>query len=213
VYDLGFRIGSVHTYPRCVADLDAGDIERLSKDYLDHVRRLAPGARRTVDKNLANFEYLGLIQVLLPQARVIHIRREPIDNCWAIFVAEMNYEWASDLRTLGFTHALYERYMRHWHEVLDLPILDVDYESLVDDQEGWTRRLLEHCGLPWDEQCMRYYETATEKKDLVSAPTLSYDQVRKPIYKTSVGRAKKFEPYLGELFAGLEEGRRVAASL
>jgi hypothetical protein len=125
----------------------------------------------------------------------------------------MNYEWASDLRTLGFTHALYERYMRHWHEVLDLPILDVDYESLVDDQEGWTRRLLEHCGLPWDEQCMRYYETATEKKDLVSAPTLSYDQVRKPIYKTSVGRAKKFEPYLGELFAGLEEGRRVAASL
>jgi hypothetical protein len=188
-------------------------VNRLSKDYLDRVKRLAPGAKRTVDKNLANYQMLGPMRILFPKSHVIHIRREPIDNCWAIFIADMSYAWCQDLRTLGITHALYERLMRHWHEVLDLPILDVEYEALVDDQEGWTRRILEFCGLEWDERCMRYYENAAKEKSSASVPTLSYNQVRKPIYKTSVGRAQRFEQFLGPLREGIEEGRKIAASL
>jgi tetratricopeptide (TPR) repeat protein len=211
--NLGFEIGSILPYPACIRDLEQQDVDRLSRDYLDHIRRIAPEVARggrSVDKNLENYQMLGPIAILFPHSHVIHIKREPIDNCWAIFVANMNYSWCSDLRTLGVTQGLYEGIMRHWHHVLKLQILDVEYESIVEDQEVWTRKILEFCELPWDHRCLRFYEESGKQKDSIAAPTLSYSQVRQPIYKTAVGRAKKFEAFLDPLHAGLAEGRKLA---
>jgi tetratricopeptide (TPR) repeat protein len=138
---IGLEIGSTLPYPRCITNLDQDDVNRLSSGYMKRINQVAPKAIRTVDKNLQNFVLGGLIQALLPQARIIHIRRDPIDNCWATFVADMSTAWMGSLQTQGIAYAFYERLMRHWHEVLDVPILDVEYEALVDDQENWTRRL------------------------------------------------------------------------
>jgi len=213
IENLGFEIGSILIYPQAIRDLDQDDVNRLSKGYLDHAAELVPGTQHTIDKNLTNFQMLGPIAFLFPQSKVININREAIDNCWAIFVADMNFAWTVDLHTCGVMHALYERIMRHWHEVLDLAVLDVNYEDIVADQEGWTRKIIDHCGLPWNDDTLRYYEVAAKQKDSVSAPTLSYNQVRQPIYKTSVGRAEKFAEFLGPLREGLAEGRRICDSM
>jgi hypothetical protein len=101
--------------------------------------------------------------------------------------------YAGDLGDLGFVYRQYERLMAHWAAVLDIPMLEVRYEDLVDDQESWTRRIIDFCGLPWDDQCLRFYE------DRRAALTLSYDQVRRPIYRRSLARAERFGALLDPL--------------
>lgn len=206
--ELGFEIGSTLHYPKCVRDLDQDDVERLSAGYLQHIGELGKNATRVVDKNLGNYHNLGLIQLLFPQATIIHCRRNAIDNCWGCFVENLyEHKYTTDLHNLGITHRHYERLMRHWHRVLDLPILDIDYEAVVADQEGMSRKIIEFCGLPWDDRCLRFYEGGGEPRTAKAAITLSYDQVRRPIYKTSVGRAKKFEQHLGPLVEALAQGQ------
>ena len=205
--DLGFTIGSTLSYPKSVGDMDQGDVERLGAMYLEHIDMLGKNATRVVDKSLANYLNLGLIQLLFPLATVIHCRRNAIDNCWGCFVENLHeHKYTTDLHNLGITHRHYERLMRHWHKVLDLSILDIDYEEVVADQEGMSRKIIEFCGLPWDDRCLRFYESSAQR-NVKAAITLSYDQVRRPIYKTSVGRAKKFEQHLGPLFEALAEGQ------
>lgn len=207
--NLQFELGSLLPAPRCIRDMDQDDVNRLSRKYLDHARSLAKGRKHTVDKSIANYSHLGLIKALWPQAKIIDCRRDPVDNCWACFVVRLIFHaYASDLTHLGVSHRWYERIMRHWHETLDLPILEVRYEDMVADQAAWTRRILDFCGLPWDEKTLRFYEEGGQQRSNAVALTLSYDQVRQPIYKTSVGRARKFEKHLGPLFEGFEIGRR-----
>jgi hypothetical protein len=142
-----------------------------------------------------------MIALLFPRARVIHCKRDPMDNCFSIYMAAMNPEahpWATDLANLGLAYRQYERLMAHWKEVLDLEILDVQYEAIVADPDTWIRRIIDFCGLPWDDRCLRYYEAG---RDVM---TLSYDQVRRPIYKSAVQRYKKYEAHLGPLTEALK---------
>jgi tetratricopeptide (TPR) repeat protein len=180
------------------AALSRATIDRLSRGYLDHVRRLAPAAARITDKLPPNFMFLGLIQAAFPGAKVIHCVRDPVDTCISCFFnLRGSISYTHDLRALGSFYRDYQRIMAHWKSVLDLPILDVVYEDFVADQEAVARRLIDFIGLPWDEACLRPHENTRV------ALTRSIHQVRKPVYGTSVARWKRYERHLGPLIEAL----------
>ncbi len=196
VRDLPGAIGSTRPFPECAHDLTAEAVEKLAASYLGEMRRLGPRAGRVSNKDLGNFLHLGLINVLMPAAQVIHCRRDPVDTCLSCYLqsfAPNTATFTNDLRSLGLYYRQYQRLMEHWHAVLDLPMLDVDYEELVRNQEPVTRRVLDFVGLPWEEGCLGFHETNRVDR------TLSYEQVRQPLYQSSVGRAERFGAHLDPL--------------
>lgn len=210
VGSLSLKIGSAREFPESVRDLDQNDMNVLAQQYLDQIRPLAPTALRITDKNIGNWHRVGLLALLLPQSRIIDLRRDPVDNCLACYASMLDpahHPYANSLRDLALTYRAYEAMMRHWKNVLSIPILTIKYEDLIDDQEKWTREIIDFCGLTWHDDCLRFHEAADKSKQTASI-TLSYDQVRQPLYKSSVGRAEKFAPYIGELIDSLDEGRR-----
>ncbi|MHC5006093.1 MAG: tetratricopeptide repeat-containing sulfotransferase family protein [Planctomycetota bacterium] len=201
VLTLPTRLDSIQPYPACLGDFTQEHADTLSRWYLDQLRSYDQQAARITNKHLNNYRQLGIVALLFPQARVIHCKRDPMDNCFSIYMAAMNPEahpWATDLANLGLAYRQYERLMDHWKAVLDLEILDVQYEAIVADPDTWIRRIIDFCGLPWDDRCLRYYEAG---RDVM---TLSYDQVRRPIYKSAVQRYKKYEAHLGPLTEALK---------
>jgi cytochrome c-type biogenesis protein CcmH/NrfG len=208
-------IGSTLMYPECLADLDFNDVDALAKRYLDHLTRLGRGAKRVVDKMMGMHFHLGFASLLAPRGRVIWVRRNAVDNCFACYTEYLGVKhmYTQDLRDLGITYRFYEKIMRHWQTVLDIPVLEVHYEELVSDQEAMSRRMIEFCELQWDESCLKFYDSKTIGKRSTAQQSHSYDQVRKPIYKSSVGRAKRFEKYLQPLIEALEEGERMVRGL
>jgi len=181
--------------------LTAPRVDRAGREILRTLRKLGGGAARVTDKMPTNFLHLGPIALFCPGARVIHCRRNPLDTALSCFMHQFggNVCFAQDLGHLGAFYRQYDRIMRHWREVLDLPILDVPYEALVSDQEGWSRRLVEFTGLEWDDACLRFHET--ERVTM----TASNEQVRQPVYRTSVGKSKHYEAHLGSLSEALGE--------
>lgn len=202
------RIGSTAPYPGCVRDLDQADVDALSRSYLDRLRSLAPSADRVCDKQLSNFQYLGVVAAVLPGARIVHTRRDPMDTCLSCFVnrfAPGTPGYLSDLRSLGLFYNDYLAVMEHWRRVLDIRMLEIDYEQLVADPDGQSRRLIEFCGLPWDDRCLRFFES---KREVL---TLSRDQVSRPVYGSSVGRHRHYEKHLAPLRDVLAAGERASA--
>lgn len=204
--DMGFQISSTMAYPRCIADLDQDDVNRLSQSYLDAMGKLARRAKRVTDKHLYTWRHVGLIELLFPKARIIDLRRNAVDNCLACYMAPLGrrFPFSHDLTHLGLSHRQYQRLMEHWHAVCQVPMLSLQYEELVNDPENWTRRLVEFCGLPWDESCVRFHEQKSQWNP-TAAPTLSHDQVRQPIYTSSVGRAAQFEAFIEPLRSALDQ--------
>ena len=190
------ELGSALPFPQCLAGLKQADVDRLASQYLQGLKALAPKAERITNKHLLNYLNLGMVSVLFPGARVIHIRRNRLDNGMACFMASLSpavMPWATDLRHIGFAWRQYERLMAHWRRTLDLQLLEVQYEDLVNDTEAQIRRIIDFCGLPWDERCLRYWEA----ERVVLTP--SYDQVRRPIFRTALDRWRKYEEFLGPL--------------
>ncbi len=181
------------------ARLTAADLDRGAQLYLDAVDALAPGALRITDKMPHNFQVLGLIERMLPGSRVIACTRSPLDNCLSLYFTQLSlrHAYASDLADLGWAYAQHLRLMRHWREVCSIPILDVRYEEVVADLDAQARRIIEFVGLDWDDRCLRFYESDRP------VTTASVDQVRKPIYTTSVARWKRYEHHLGPLIESL----------
>ena len=201
---LAFDIGSFLLYPQCVADLDQDDVDALGQRYLDHLVPLAADAKRIVDKLPANYLRVGLIAVMLPEARIIHCRRHPLDTCFSCYLHPFEpalHPYSTRLGDLGAVYADYERLMTHWRDALGIPMLEVQYETLVKDQERVTREIIDFCGLDWDDRCLRFHE----QRRVVQ--TASYEQVTKPIYTTSVERYKNFENHLGPLIDALRVAR------
>lgn len=198
-------LGTAQAYPQCVTALTAEHCNALARQYLDRVGALSGNAAWITDKMPQNFFHLGMIAMLFPKARVLHCVRDPLDTCLSCYFQNFHYghlslTFSADLRNLGAYYRQYQRLMAHWMEVLDIPILDVQYEELVADQERYTREMLEFCSLPWDENCLRFYDS----RRVVS--TASYDQVRRPMYQKSVGRWKHYEKHLAPLKEALERG-------
>jgi hypothetical protein len=184
-------------------------VDEQARHYLAHLRTVAPQALRVTDKHPGNAHLLGLIAILVPRARIIDLRRDPMDNGLACFSTDLGRRhcYSRDLTDFGQYYRDHERLMRHWSEVLDLPMLSVRYRDLVRDQEDWTRRIIDFCGLDWHDDCMRFHEVGERAQRRVQA-TQSFDQVRQPMYTSSVDRARPFIKHLKPLERGLEAGRQ-----
>ncbi|MGH7066712.1 MAG: tetratricopeptide repeat-containing sulfotransferase family protein [Acetobacteraceae bacterium] len=190
------------------ADAKPEAVRRLAEDYLRVLRGIAPEAARVTDKMPLNFLLLGLIRQVFPRATIVHCRRHPLDTCLSIFCThfENPIHFAADRGSLVFFYRQYQRMMAHWRAVLpEDRFIEVEYEQLVADPEPTTRRLIETCGLAWDEACLTPH--LSDRR----VTTASLWQVRQPIYRTSVGRWKHYEPWLGELSALLGDAEGAAA--
>jgi tetratricopeptide (TPR) repeat protein len=178
------------------AATEASMIGGFAQDYLRHLGELSPDARRVVDKMPTNFVMLGLIHAALPNARIIHMRRNPLDTCLSIYFQNfsMAHAYASDLEDLAHYYSEYLRLMAHWHAVLPAGmLLDASYEDLVFQPEASIRGMLEFVGLPWDGRCLDFH--ATNRTVITS----SRWQVRQKISSTSVGRWRNYERFVGPL--------------
>ncbi len=182
-------------YPECIRSLDADTARRLAGEYLERLRELAGPAERVTDKMPGNYLRLGLIALLFPRARVIHCRRDALDTCLSCYFQNFgrNQPLFANLTKLGTVYRQYERLMAHWRRVVPTPVLDVQYEDLATDQERVSRRLVEFCGLPWDDRCLDFHRQER------AVATASFWQVRQPIYTTSIGRWHHYASHLGEL--------------
>ncbi len=154
-----------------------------------------------IDKTPANFLYIGLISKALPNAKIIHLRRNPMDSCYAMYktLFRMGYPFSYTLEDLGAYYVAYHRMMEHWRRELPDRILDVDYEALVANQEEQSRRMIEHCGLAWEEACLDFH------KNKSASATASAAQVRQPIYKSSVQKWRHYASELAPLKAIFED--------
>lgn len=192
--------GGMGDYPAAIEQLAGEDLVRIGRAYLARVEPLAEGKRHVVDKMPANFLYAGLIHLILPNARIIHCRRDPVDTCLSCYsqLFEGEQMFTYDLAELGGFYGNYRDLTDHWRAVLPSDrFIDVDYEAVVDDLEAQARRLVEFLGLPWDDACLRFYENPRAVR------TASVNQVRQPIYTASKGRWKAHARHLGPLLRAL----------
>jgi len=176
--------------------LDADLISGMAADYLHRLTALCDDALRVVDKMPANFLYAGLIHAAFPRARIIHMQRHPIDTCLSIYF--QNFfgmgPYANDLDNLAHYYGEYVRITDHWRAVLPATtLLEIPYEALIEDQEGWTRRMVDFVGLPWDPKCLDFHET---NRVVITA---SKWQVRQKINSSSAGRWRNYEKFVGPL--------------
>lgn len=172
----------------------------LASEFVEPLRDLAPTALRVTDKTPSNAAHLGLIATLFPNARFIHSRRDPLDTGISCYMTDfaIGNAFSHDLASIGHYQRMTDRLMAHWKSVLDVPILEVDYEKLVAEPQKQIRRLLEFVGLPWDERCMSFHHN----RRVVA--TASQAQVRRPIYHSSIGRWRHYEKWIGPLRAALD---------
>jgi Flp pilus assembly protein TadD len=209
--------GSTLPYPEFASAIDAAGLRQLGARYVAELRRLAEkqaaplpspadggakigGIERITDKMPSNYYFAGLIHLALPNAKIIHSVRDPVDTCVScfskLFSAEQNHTY--DLAELGRYYRRYEKLMAHWHRVLPAGrILDVRYENVVADLEREARRIIAYCGLPWDDRCLSFHQTDRPVR------TASATQVRQPIYNSAVGRWRVYEQHLAPLIAAL----------
>ncbi|HWU75699.1 MAG TPA: sulfotransferase [Rhodanobacter sp.] len=193
-----------------VLDLDtiqrvqALDWSALGDQYIKSTRPATGGKPRFIDKLPHNFLYAGWIARALPNARIICLRRDPVDTCLSnfrqLFARQSpHFGYSFDLLDTARYYVLFDRLMAHWRRVLPGRILEMQYETMVDSQEASTRQLLEFCRLPWNDDCLQF------ERNEAPVNTASVVQVRSPIYRSSLKRWKKYQPQLGALLAVLAE--------
>jgi len=195
--------GNVIPFPEFVPALDASALRQIGARYVALVREFAAKSKgaqseRVTDKMPSNYYFAGLIHLALPNAKIVHTTRDPIDTCIScfskLFTMEQNHTY--DLGELGRYYKRYEQLMEHWHRVLPPGrILNVRYEDVVADLESQVRRVIAYCGLPWDDRCLSFYKT--------DRPVRTGSEVRQPIYNSAVGRWRVYEEHLGPLLSAL----------
>jgi tetratricopeptide (TPR) repeat protein len=192
--------GKRDRFPDNLPGLKAPNWEKIGRRYLDRTVKYRSGAPCFIDKNPNNFVYAGLIHLILPNARIINARRHPMDSCFGSYkqLFASGQPFTYDLTEIGEYYVQYQRLMEHWHNVMPGRILDVDYENVVEDLETQVRRILDYCGLPFESACLEFHRTERAVK------TASSEQVRQPIYSSSVDLWKYYEPHLSELKEVLE---------
>ncbi len=187
-------------YPAMVPPMTAAEIKALGADYLARMKAVVPDEQRFTDKLPANYYFVGLIHLALPSAKIVHVRRNPLDTCLSIF--SINFSdppvFAYDLGELGRYYCAYERLMAHWRQVLPEGVmLNVQYEDVVDDIENQAHRLISFCGLPWDDACLAFHRQEGAVR------TASAYQVRQPLFRSSMERWRAYERHLGPLLEAL----------
>ena len=195
--------GESPRYPLSIVNITGNDLTEMGTGYIQGLKKRYPNAKRITNKLPANFLALGLIHLILPNAKIIHVNRNPVDTCLSGFTKLFNNDnqpYSYDLKELGRYYASYAKLMQYWKEVLPTDaFLDVQYEELVADSETQTRRLIDFCELPWNDSCLEHHKSKRTVK------TASITQVRQPIYQTSVERWRQYEKHLGSLLDALAE--------
>ncbi|MGN6370037.1 MAG: tetratricopeptide repeat-containing sulfotransferase family protein [Phycisphaerae bacterium] len=187
-------------YPDCLESLSQSQINQLGEEYLWSLVHLAPPhATRVTNKMPLNFTHLGLIQMTLPGARIIYIKRNPLDTCLSCFMTDFNVgnEFKYALPHLAHFYKQHQRLISHWKQTLRLPLLEIEYEQLVKNTEPETRRMLTFLNLPWHDNCKNFHQTHR------TVATASVQQVREPIYDRSINRWKHYQPWLNDLISAL----------
>jgi tetratricopeptide (TPR) repeat protein len=194
------RAARTKRFPEGVAAFEVADWAQLGREYIERTRKYRGGCSYFVDKNPNNFNLVGVLSIALPNAKIINARRHPLDSCFGSYkqLFASGQPFTYDLTEIGEYYLQYLRLMDHWHKILPGKVLDVQYEEVVADLDGQVRRILDYCGLPFEEACLRFYETERAIK------TASSEQVRRPIYSTSVNLWRNYEEHLGELIQVLE---------
>jgi Tfp pilus assembly protein PilF len=188
-------------YPQCVPGLGSDTLRRLGQEYLCRLPLVAQGEIRLVDKLPGNFLHIGLIRLILPNARIIHTTRDPVETCMScysrLFASGQYYSY--DMGELGRYYRRYSDLMEHWRPALPPgAMIEVAYEDVVDNLEREARRLIEYCGLAWDDRCLNFHEGSGPVK------TASAVQVRKPLFRSSVRRWRRYESEIGPLLRELD---------
>ncbi len=199
VASLPQHIGTEAQNPECVLELSESGARSLADDYLAALDGVSRDAARVTDKYPFAYNDLGLIALLFPRAAFIHCRRDPMDTCLSCYFSRFDraLDFTSRLESLGAYYRGYRRLLDHWRSVVPAPMIEDDYEDLVENQEAVTRRILAHCGLAWDDRCLEF------QAEVRPVLTASAWQVRQPLYKSAIGRWRNYEPFLGPLRAAL----------
>jgi tetratricopeptide (TPR) repeat protein len=187
---LELRTGASHGGPR--RDI----VMRMGSEYVELLKKLSMDSQRVIDKMPGNFWSLGLIHEALPNARIIHMRRDPVDTCLSIYFQHFKnaLPYADDLADLAHFYGEHQRIMRHWATVLPADaMLEVPYEGMVADQEMWSRKMLQFIGLEWDPRCLDFHQTSR------SVVTASKWQVRQKMNRSSIQRWRNYEQFIGPL--------------
>ena len=182
--------GSV--FPQSVATMSSRELEALGQAYISQTRQYRGAAPFFTDKMPNNFAYVGFIKAILPNAKIIDARRDPMDSCFGCFKQHFakGQTFTYDLFELAEFYLEYDALMDHWDNVLPGQVLRVQYETVVSDFDNQVKRILDFCGLPFEEACLNFHETKRAVR------TASSEQVRQPIYSSSVGTWQRFLPHL-----------------
>jgi hypothetical protein len=187
-------------YPEAFLQITPEGFAELGQQYLHATEKYRSGCKYFVDKTPTNFVFAGAIRMMLPHAKVINAQRHPLGCCFSTF-RQLFYDgqnYAYDMRELAHYYVLYQKLMAHWHTVMPGFALDVRYEDVVARQEDQTRRLLDFCGLDFEEGCLRFHETDR------AIATASSEQVRQEIYLSSLDAWRPYEPYIRDLIEPLQ---------
>jgi hypothetical protein len=187
-------------YPPLLTEMPPVRLTRLGREYESQLRELHPGKARVIDKAPLNFLYAGFIHLVLPNARIIHCRRDPLDTCLSCYMHTFNGDmtFAYDQTELGSYYRRYEALADHWRKVLPRErYTEVRYEDIVENFEPEARRLVEFCAMPWSEDCLGFHQSDRQVR------TASAIAVRKPVYRSSVGRSRAYTPHLRPLIDAL----------
>ena len=207
-HPMGYGLGELDTLPELVNEMLSGESlsqmwhrctseqrNSLVSQYLQNAT-CKTNESILVDKQLGNYQFVGIIHSLFPNAKIIHCTRNPMSmglSCFAQKLPPYTNPWASDLHDIGQFYNEYNRLMHHWQELVGDDMLEISYEKLVGEQEATTRMILEFCGLEYDERCLEFWKTGR------TVLTLSQDQVRRPLYDSSVARHERFGNLLDPL--------------
>ncbi len=190
---------SMLTFPENVSDISKSKINNIAQECLNAMTTLAGQKELIIDKLPHNFLFLGLIELLFPDALIIHCKRNPVDTClsnyFQYFSGPLDYPYTLRNTAIHYNH--YQRLMNHWRKVIRLPMYEITYEELVQHQGAVTADILSFLNLPWQDNCVNFNESKQVTR------TASYQQVMKPIYTRSIGRWQHYEKYLGELINNL----------
>lgn len=189
-------LGTDEIYPDCVRLMTDETVDLLARQYLDYLDGIAPESfKRVTDKLPTNFINLGLIALMFPNARVIHCQRHPLDTCLSIYFQNFSaaHSYSTNLQNIAHNYCEYRRLMEHWSKVLEIRIYDIEYEVLTSDFENEVRELIAFCGLEWEENCLKFFDSERQ------VSTASFDQVRKPVYRQSVERWKNYEAHVEDI--------------
>ena len=202
VFDSRVAQATGRPFPQSISSVPAEVLTQSAQVYVENLRADADQSARITDKLPHNFLRVGLLTAVMPQARIIHCVRDPMDTCLSIFTHFFSsaHGYASDLKELGQYYRLYEQLTQDWETRFPGCMYRISYEDLVADHEREIKQLLEYCGLPFEPECLRFHETTRA----VNTPSAA--QVRQPLYQSAVSRWKRYETHLQPLHAALTRG-------